>query len=328
MPAFRTELLLPPAPFGFGLRTPLLTLGSCFADVMGNQVAAHKLPVRVNPFGTIFNPLSLCHLLHQAIHSRPPTDRLVKNRGVWHHYDVHSRFSATQPEALREQLTTALTETHRFLRRTDGLVLTFGTAWTYFLREDGAPVANCHQVPPALFDRRLLTTGQIAEAFERVYQDLKVLRPDVRIVLTVSPVRHTRDTLPLNQVSKATLRLACHELTQRLPDVHYFPAYELLLDDLRDYRFYQPDMIHPNEVAEAYLWQKFSETYLDAEARAFIGEWAQVRKALAHRPFHPDTPAHRRFLERTHRRLEKLASQADVSAELAEVKRQLETGLV
>ncbi len=323
MPTFRTELILPRAPFQWGMGNPVLTVGSCFAELMGRQLAENKLPVLINPFGILFNPVSIGKLITGAVHNTPLADAWVERQGTWFHYDFHSRFAANQHEALQQQLERAMASTHRFLQRTDVLLLTFGTAWVYTLKATGEVVANCHKVPAGQFERRLLSLREITEAFKRCYLALKELRAPLQIILTVSPVRHTKDTLPLNQVSKSTLRVACHELAQSLPDVHYFPSYELMMDDLRDYRFYQPDMIHPSEVAEAYIWQKFSEAYLTPEAKDFIGEWTEVRKAMAHRPFQPDAMAHRHFLERTLQRLEKLSQQADMSAEIAEVRNRL-----
>ena len=325
MARFRTELFLSPAPFQWGLANPVLALGSCFAEVMGKQLSAHKLPVRINPFGTIFNPLSIGKLLEASLSNQLPEGGWVERDGWWRHYDFHSRFTAPHREEVEAQISQALLNTHQFLHRTDVLLLTFGTAWVYQLKATGAVVANCHKVPAAHFEHHLLSINQIAEAFESAYRALKASRPTAQVILTVSPVRHTRDTLPLNQVSKATLRLACHHLTERWPDVHYFPSYELMIDDLRDYRFYQPDMIHPNEVAETYIWEKLA-TYLDAPTRAFIAEWADVQKALAHRPFQPDTPAYRQFLEKTLCTLEKLSARADVREEMEEVKKRMNVG--
>jgi len=324
MSSFRTELSIPPASFRLDLHHRVLTAGSCFAEVMGKHLAAHKFPVLINPFGTIFNPLPIHQLLLQASENCPPAARWVEHHAQWFHYDFHSRFTASSQEALQQQLERTIAQTHHFIHTTDVLLLTYGTAWVYTLKETGATVANCHKVPAAHFNRRLISPPEMVKSFEDCYRTLKKIRPKLQFLITVSPVRHTRDTLPLNQVSKSTLRLGCHELSQTLADVHYFPSYELMMDDLRDYRFYQADMIHPNEVAEDYIWQKFSEAYLSAEAKSFITEWTQVKKALNHRPFQADSAAHRQFLERTLRQLERLAQQADLREEMAEVRRRLE----
>jgi hypothetical protein len=324
MSSFRTELSIPPASFQLDLQHRVLTVGSCFAEVMGKQLSEHKFPVLINPFGTIFNPLSIHQLLLQAAENHSPSAQWIERSGQWFHYNFHSRFTANSQEALQQQLERTIAQTHHFILTTDVLLLTYGTAWVYTLKESGTVVANCHKVPAAHFERRLISPPEMVQSFEACYQTLKRLRPALQFIITVSPVRHTRDTLPLNQVSKSTLRLGCHELSQTLADVHYFPSYELMIDDLRDYRFYQADMIHPNEVAEDYIWQKFAEAYLSVEAKAFITEWTQVKKALTHRPFQADSAAHRQFLERTLRQLERLAQQADLGEEMAELRRQLE----
>jgi hypothetical protein len=301
----------------------VLSAGSCFAEVMGKRLADHKLPALVNPFGTIFNPVSLSKVLRQAANPISPADRWVNHCGQWFHYDFHSRFSSPNPAELQRRLTQTTAEVHRFIQKTDVLLLTYGTAWVHVRKEDKEVVANCHKIPAAHFEKRLLSVREIVHSFEELHQALLTLRPGLRVVLTVSPVRHTRDTLPLNQVSKSALLLSCYEISRTFDGVHYFPGYELMMDDLRDYRFYQPDMIHPNEVAEEYIWQKFSDAFLNPETRQFMKEWADVRKALSHRPYEPDAAAHRPFLERTLQKLEQLSDRADMSAEMEEIRQKL-----
>ena len=324
MPSFRTELNFPSTPFQWGLRSPVLSAGSCFAEVMGKRLADNKFSTLINPFGTIFNPVSLSKLLVQgATNQLPNNDHWVEHRQQWFHYDFHSRFSAANYQDLQRLLIQTTADTHHFMQTADVLLLTYGTAWVYVLKEKGEIVANCHKVPATHFEKRLLNVAEITLAFGQLYEALKALRPDLKVVLTVSPVRHTRDTLPLNQVSKSTLLLSCYEISRLFPDVHYFPSYELMMDDLRDYRFYQPDMIHPSEVAEEYIWQKFSTAFLDQEAKQFLEAWAEVKKVVSHRPFQPHSTAHRQFLERTLQKLEQLSMRADMSEEMKEIRQRL-----
>jgi uncharacterized protein Usg len=290
---------------------------------MGKRLADNKFTALVNPFGTLFNPVSLSKLLVQAATNLPPDDLWAEHREQWFHYDFHSQFSAAGQQDLQRILIQTTANTHHFMQTADVLLLTYGTAWVYVLKAKGAIVANCHKIPATQFDKRLLSVTEITRSFGHLHEALKALRPDLKVVLTVSPVRHTRDTLPLNQVSKSALLLSCYEISRSFSDVHYFPSYELMMDDLRDYRFYQPDMIHPNEVAEAYIWQKFMVAFLEPEARQFIEEWAEVKKALSHRPFQPHSPAHRQFLMRTLQKLEQLSMYADLREEMEAIRQKL-----
>ena len=184
-------------------------------------------------------------------------------------------------------------------------------------------MANCHKMPQANFEKFLLTQKRIIESFEHFYNSLKKLNPACRIILTVSPVRHLKDTLELNSVSKSILRLSCHTLSQTFPDVAYFPAYEIMLDDLRDYRFYRPDMIHPSDQAVDYIWGKFGEAFFESETNDFIKEWKKIKAALDHKPFHPKEMAHQKFLLDLLGKLNLLKDKVDVGEEIGFVKGQI-----
>ena len=321
---FRTPVSIDPVGFRLGLQSRVLTAGSCFAEVMGGRLQANKLNVLSNPFGTVFNPVSLAHLLHTALHNGGlPENRLVGTDGQWFHYDLHSRFAAGTREALLTEISRAMGGVSAFLPQTDCLILTLGTAWVYRLRTDGSVVANCHKVPASEFEKTLLTAGQVSAPLAILFRELLAKQPGLRIILTVSPVRHLKDTLPMNSLSKSVLRVACHELAEMFASVSYFPAYEIMTDDLRDYRFYKADMIHPSETAEQYIWQLFTESHMDAAARRFLNEWADIRRALAHRPLQPQSAGHRRFLQGLEQRLASFQYETDVSQELALVRGQL-----
>ncbi|GAA4401655.1 GSCFA domain-containing protein [Nibrella viscosa] len=303
----------------------ILTIGSCFADVMGRHLADHKLNVTINPFGTIFNPVSMAKLLLMALNgSRPDENLYVERDGVWFHYDFHSSLWANSREALTEKLVGTLQKVGETLRRADWLFLTFGTAMVYRHIETGQVVANCHKMPGSLFEKYLYSLDHVRDTLTKLLKALHRANPNLNVLLTVSPVRHTRDTLPVNQVSKSLLRVVCHELTVWHDFVQYFPSYEIMVDDLRDYRFYEADLIHPNAVAHEYIFQKFGESLFDDELRTFIAEWAGIRKSLAHRPLYGPTEGHRRFLTHLLARLEALQGRVDVSAEIASVREQLD----
>ena len=322
---FRTELTIVPATGQLPRTARVLTMGSCFADSIGSRLAANKVETLVNPFGTVFQPLALGRLLRAAAGEDVDWQQhLVEARGRWQSYDLHGSIGADSPVELLQTIQELVRRTSEFLRQTDLVLLTLGTAWAYRLRETGELVSNCHKQSADLFVRELLTPDEIINNLAETHAYLRRINPELRFVLTVSPVRHLKDTLPLNAVSKSVLRLATHIVSDLLPGVAYFPASELLLDDLRDYRFYAADMLHPSEAAEDYIWDKFARTYFDADFGRFRKEWAGVRQSLGHRPLHAGAPEHRQFLESTREKLEQLSlRKVEVAAELSEVRTQL-----
>jgi len=325
--SFRTELTPPSSNSPLTLRSAIFTAGSCFAEVIGQQLLYYKLNAFVNPFGTIFNPISLFHLIQAALQPKPAfTGKLGQREDLWFAYDLHSSFAATSQTELLSRINQTLTQSNLFLQQADTLILTFGTAVGYVHRPSNKLVANCHKIPQSQFAKRLLSVAEITAAFQQFYEALQQVNSKARIILTVSPVRHLKETLEGNSVSKSILRVACHGLSTQYAAVEYFPAYEILLDDLRDYRFYKPDMIHPSEVAEDYIWQKFKSAYFDQDFQQFTLQWDKIRQALAHRPFHPESASHQQFLKKVLSRLEAFANQINCQAEISTVKHQIIPG--
>jgi GSCFA family len=321
MTTFRTTFSIPESKHKISLNTQILTLGSCFADVVGNQLKNNKLQTNVNPFGTLFNPLSIFKILSPT-YTQADERLYVHNPEAWLHYDFHSQFSSNKRENLKEIINKKLQEIHSsfIIYHSSFLVLTFGTSFIYKLLNPQVYVANCHKMPKNLFEKELLSVKDICRSFAVLYKELKEINPDLRIILTVSPVRHTKDGMAENQVSKSILRAACHYLTTDYQDVEYFPSYEIMMDDLRDYRFYKPDMIHPNEVAEQYIFEKFSETYFDEKLKDFIKIWQPIQKALAHRPFEEKSESHQKFLRKLLVDLEEISELVNVEKEVHEVR--------
>lgn len=320
---FRTELLLPPSARRMRLTDSILTIGSCFSDAIGAQLAAYKLNTLANPFGTTYNPNSIHKLIQYATSNRAiPEDSFGQHQGTTFHYDFHSQFSSDGRANLKTRLEDLISSTHDFLRKSKWLIITYGTAWVYELAETHEIVANCHKMPQRLFKKFLLTQKKILDSFETMYVELKALNPDIQLILTVSPVRHLKDTLELNSVSKAVLRVACHTLSQQYGDVRYFPSFEIMLDDLRDYRFYKPDMIHPSIVAEEYIWQKFGDQYFDDDLKTFLAKWRDITLAMNHRPFRVGSAPHQKFVAETIKKLEELKHIVDVDEELASLRKQ------
>lgn len=320
MKPWRTELIPQKAAFLISLGDSVFTIGSCFALTMGNQLLSNKIKTQVNPFGTVYNPHSIHKLIARCVDNSAVEDSGILNReGLFFHYDFHSQQSANTKEVLVKELSKLVVDHSHNLKQAKFLIITYGTAFVYRRKDNLQIVSNCHKVPASEFTKELLKVEEIIESFEQMHDTLVNNNPAIKIILTVSPVRHTKDGLEQNTVSKSVLRLACHQLAQR-KGIAYFPAYELMMDDLRDYRFYKIDRIHPTEEAEEYIWEKFMETYFNPETKKFFEEWQEIKLAIQHRPFHEQSTAHQTFLKNTLSKLQKLSPKADVSSEILELK--------
>lgn len=324
MKEFRTELNLLPAPSRMNLQSGVLTQGSCFSDAIGRRMAAHKMKTMVNPFGVVYNPESIHKVLAVSIFNEPlPDHTYLQNRDIHLNFNFHSEYSALKKTELMSRIAETIGSTHYFLKDAEWLLITYGTAWVFQRNDTGEIVANCHKMPASLFTKSLANPKEIVSSFSVFYQALKKFNPQIKILLTVSPVRHLKDTLTGNSVSKSVLRLACDSIAENFNDVEYFPAYELMLDDLRDYRFYKADMLHPTEEAEDYIWEKFLVRYADGATLDFIRQWKEILSALNHRPFHPEAAAHQQFLRQTLKKIEELKSLVDVEQEASLIKKQI-----
>jgi len=303
----------------------ILTIGSCFADAIGSRMYSNRLRVLANPFGNLYNPLSIHKAIRYALFNELPQNHtFLEREGIWLNYDFHSEVSDLNQHSLFTKLKDMAGTAHYHLAATEWLVITYGTAWVYERKETGEVVANCHKMPNVLFTKSLLSQSEITDSFAALYNELKKFNPAIKIILTLSPVRHIKDTLELNSVSKSLVRTACHFIAESFGDVTYFPAYEIMMDDLRDYRFYKADMIHPTEVAEDYIWEKFGEKYFSPDLKMFLSQWKEIQQAINHRPFHPSSVAHQSFLKETLKRLESLKEMVDVEDELALLKSRIE----
>jgi len=279
------------------LQDQILTTGSCFAQQFGAWLYENKFTVASNPFGTTYNPISIHHNLIDSTSNTLDESLFIENDGILKHYDYHSQWSAFDKQSLTDEINKQQKVVSQFLKKSNVIIITYGTAWVYTHKAENKIVSNCHKSPATLFEKRLLTVDEIIKSFNELYTGLQKINPGIRFILTVSPVRHIKDTLPLNSVSKAALRIACDRITNEFQHVDYFPSYEIMLDDLRDYRFYERDMIHPTEEAFDYISQKFSDQYFPTELKIFIEKWKNLKQALQHKPFHPHSPKHQLFLE-------------------------------
>jgi len=281
----RTPLPVIPTAKPFSLGTKFISLGSCFAQTMGNKLEGVGLTSYNNSFGTIFNPISLAQLLNGDAENLISENRYVERDGWWFHYNFPSALHATSKAELADLLYQSCQDWQHNLKQSDVLLLTLGTALGFYLLADNLPVANNHKQNANLFRKRMQSLPEIMEQLERAIGQVLEQNPQLKIIASVSPVRHTRQGLETNFVSKSLLRLAISYLQEVFPEnVAYFPAFEILTDDLRDYRFYSEDMIHPSQVAEDYIWQHFQATYFDDKLRQFIRLAESRQKALAHIP--------------------------------------------
>ncbi|NBW42982.1 MAG: hypothetical protein EBR29_04075 [Sphingobacteriia bacterium] len=285
----------------WGHQDPLLLMGSCFAERMGSRLQRHLFDVVWQPAGTLFDPLSLHHHLQAFLRLARDGDHgldlsdWVQREGVYHRWDMHSDCSDTDPERAIQKLKTALQRGADQLSRAHTLVLTLGTAYVYFLASNGRPVANCHRFPSSNFERRLVTVEEMQTLWEEVLEKLHAWRPDLQVWFTVSPVRHARDGLIENNRSKARLL----ELAHRLCDGHdgrtYFPSYEWQIDVLRDYRYYDTDLVHPNYAATAYIYDRLVQYAMKPETVALLPRLESLVTADAHRSRLPQSPGNQDF---------------------------------
>jgi hypothetical protein len=284
-----TSFPIPPAPVLMNHQSRVLTMGSCFAASMGARLSKLPLEVMMQPLGTLFHPFAITRALSGEV-----SEDLYEHGGYFLHPDYHSLFTASSSSELLADIRSVAAEVSSFVRSADYLILTWGTSFSYFDKHLNKTVANCHKMPADRFEKRLSTVEELVTDFHSL---LSTLPSTTQVVLTVSPVRHTKDGMPENQVSKSTLRVAADIVSKKFENVHYFPAYEIMLDELRDYRFYEADMIHPNEQSQEYIWERFMSTYFDNELLSISKKWDSIYCTLGHRPHPAKLIDHRRVLE-------------------------------
>ena len=303
---FRTRIVFPESDISINHSSSVMLFGSCFSEHIGLNLVRHKFKVDVNPFGILYNPFSISCAIRRLLSAESFSEAdLVFNNELYHSLMHHGHFSATDKEACLHNISSRFDQAVPFIQQTDLFLITFGSAYAYQWRENGEIAGNCHKFPADRFRRLRLSVEEIVEEWGEVITLLTTINPGTRLLFTVSPVRHWKDGAHENQISKSILHLAIDALQNRFSErVSYFPAYEVMMDELRDYRFYNEDMLHPSSLAVDYIWNLFSESYFSDETRRVNDEWAQIRRALDHRPLHPETEAYRLFLEGTAQKLE------------------------
>lgn len=297
---FRTEILTTKTALEIDYHSKLMLMGSCFSENIGLKLSQNNFDVDVNSFGILYNPLSIAQALSLLIEERTFTEvDVFEHRGVFHSFYHHGDYSSMEPDVCLKQINEAREKASAFLAQTDVLLITFGTAYVFSLKETGMVVSNCHKLPDSFFDRKRLTVDEIVDEWGSLIEKLRVLNPQLKILFTVSPVRHWKDGAHGNQLSKAILLLAIDKLQRKYDDLFYFPAYELLMDDLRDYRFYANDMLHPSDFAVSYIWKKFEENYFSDDTKQIMGEWYALYLAANHKAFNECSEEHQMFLKKT-----------------------------
>ena len=308
---FRTILNPEPSDIQIEHQSGVLCMGSCFAEHIGKRLDDFKFQNFLNPFGIIYNPISLMESLEVLLDENKSYEEkdLFENLGGWHSFQHHGSFSGTPKEEVLQRINNTLTNARAFLKKTEFLILTLGTANVFVEKASDKIVANCHKVPQQNFYRKKLSVDEMVEKMSAVFDQLIAQFPNLKIIATVSPVRHIRDGLIENQISKSKLILTIHQLAEQYDFLKYFPAYELLLDDLRDYRFYKKDLIHPSEMAVDYIWKFFEKTFFSSQTIAINSKVEKIKMAAAHRPFQPHAPAHLDFVKKQIEKIEKLENE-------------------
>ncbi len=292
----------------FSQADSLMLLGSCFATEIGAKLLDAKFKCEINPYGVLYNPLSISSSLEEIFSGKSYDGHdIFFFQECWHSPMHHGDFSSATEEETLKRINTRIASARESLKTLDILFLTWGTAWVYEAKDSGCIVGNCHKLPEKNFIRRRLSVSEIVSSYISLLSGLWAQNPKLKLILTVSPIRHVRDGMHANQLSKATLLLAAEQLQTAFPEhVFYFPAYEILLDELRDYRFYAEDMVHPSEMAVRYVWERFARSCFTDEALRIMEECENIRKALSHKPFHPDSEEHKRFLGQLVLKIEQL----------------------
>ena len=282
-------------------------LGSCFSDNIGKKLSYHKFQSVLNPFGILFHPKAIESVIKNAISKKEYTEEdLFFLNGCWHCFEAHSKLSSSSKEQVLVELNKASASMNTALKSSTHIIITLGTSWIYRFLESGQIVANCHKVPQHKFKKELLSVTEINKSLSSIISLIREVNPDINFIFTVSPVRHLKDGFIENQLSKSHLISALHQIIKIHENTFYFPSYEIMMDELRDYRFYKEDMIHPNQIAINYIWEKFYENWFSDEALDLKNQVLKIQRGLEHKPFNPNSNEHRKFLASLQEKIETL----------------------
>ena len=276
----------------------LVLFGSCFSQHIGNKLLEHKFQTISNPFGILFHPKAIKNIISKALSGFTYTEEDVfQLNEQFQCFDAHSKLNTIKAEDLVSTLNKGLETTKLVLTKASHIIITLGTAWVYKHKETNQIVANCHKVPQKAFQKELLSIATINDALENCINKIKAINPNAHFIFTLSPVRHIKDGFTENSLSKAHLLSSIHQIVSKYNNASYFPSYEIMMDELRDYRFYNEDMLHPNTTAASYIWSRFCDVWMNNETLQLKKEIDQITNGLKHKPFNPQSEAHRKFLQ-------------------------------
>jgi hypothetical protein len=295
----QTQIPLQPQQYNpIDYSSKIVLIGSCFVEHIGNKLEYFKFKNLQNPFGILFHPLAIEDLITNAINEKEYIeDDIFFLNEQWHCFEAHSKLSNVSKADFLKDLNKNIKLTHQFIKDATHFIITLGTAWVYRHVETDSVVANCHKVPKKKFVKELLSVDEVSESLQAMVSLIKSVNPKAVIIFTVSPVRHLKDGFVENTQSKAHLITAVHEVVEPRNLIHYFPSYEMMMDELRDYRFYEADMLHPNTVAIDYIWKKFKAVWIAEDTSITMDDIDMVQKGLLHRPFNMNSEAHQQFLQ-------------------------------
>lgn len=294
-----TQVAIPVYPFKMDHQVPVVLMGSCFTENIGRQLERYRFPVCINPFGVSYNPLSVKKGLETLMNKQAYKEEdLDFHNELWFSFDHHTGFSSPDRQETLQKINHSLKTAQALMKRAGILILTWGTSWVYRYNKTGQVVCNCHKIPAREFTRSRLSSDEIVDAYESLLPQLFEYNSGLKILHTISPVRHWKDGAHGNQLSKASLLLAGDALQERFPDqFFYFPSYELVMDELRDYRYYAEDMLHTNNQATSYIWEKFQQALVSKYSSEIIRDLDPLLKLLEHRPVNTGTVAHQKLKE-------------------------------
>ncbi len=308
----QTEIPLNPEESQIDYSSKILLLGSCFSENIGSKFDYFKFQNSQNPFGVIFNPVSIEKLIYRAIENETFSEEdIFQHHGIWKCFETHSELSSLDKAEFLKKLNSALLHLREALFSSTHIIFTFGTSWVYRHIESDEIVANCHKLPQRNFTKELLSIETISKSIQNTIEKISTVNPNVSIITTVSPVRHIKDGFAENSLSKAHLLAAIHQLLNQQSKIvnqkySYFPSFEIMMDELRDYRFYTEDMLHPNKTAIEIIWQKFSKVWISSNTESLQKEIASIQNGLNHKPFSPESGEHLQFLSKLQQKIASL----------------------
>ena len=308
---FTTKIPIQKSSFPIDYDSKILLLGSCFAENMGEKFDYFKFQTTINPFGIIFNPVSLEKLIRRSVEKRKFTENdIFFHNDLWHCFEVHSELSNSDKDVFLESLNDLIRSTNKQLSDSTHIIITLGTSWVYQNIASNEIVANCHKVLQKQFTKELLSILQIEESLESIISLVHSVNPNCKFIFTVSPVRHIKDGFVENTLSKAHLIAAIHKTIDHHPSpITYFPSYEIMMDELRDYRFYAEDMLHPNQTAIDYIWIQFFQNYISESEFGLMNDICSIQKGLKHRPLNKNTESHQKFIDNLTKKMQLIKNQ-------------------